>query len=291
MAQEPLVEGQIDDGRKLIERLSQNQFDVTAAFWAKDREDGQWLLYIASKVVDDKGLLAAYKHANETIRAMPDLRWIDDFELKLIGATHPMTKDALDILARYPAGLRTRYPGTISYRGSQLGNASIDQAYIYETAYAPGCSMEKVAYNVQKASWLARFLRCYRASIDFLERVKMETGYSYKDVASVELADFKDCPAWDDGTVKIGYNNDPESIAHELGHGLHEKIRETGRSDSLGEEFCEAVRFYVESEMKANSTWLQKFSRLSNPFTGRYTLGQFIDALKSGELFLAVGWK
>lgn len=132
MHHEPLVEGQIDDGRKLLERLSQNHFDVTAAFWVKDREDGQWLLYIASPVVDDKGHLAAYRDVNATIGAMPDLRWIDLFEVKLTGATHPMTKDVLDILARYPAGLRTRYPGTISYRGTQLGNASIDQAYIYE---------------------------------------------------------------------------------------------------------------------------------------------------------------
>jgi hypothetical protein len=125
MDQGALVEGQIDEGRKLIERLSQSHFDMTAAFWIKNSEDGQWLLYIASKVVDDKGLRAAYKDSHEAIKT-EDLRWIDPFELRLIGAADPITKDVLDIQRRDPAQMPTRY------RGPQLGNVAIDQAYIYE---------------------------------------------------------------------------------------------------------------------------------------------------------------
>jgi hypothetical protein len=110
---------------------------------------------------------------------------------------------------------------------------------------------------VDRGEWLARFLRCYRATIALFGRLQAEAGYGYKDITSVDLADYKKCPVWFDGRLEIGYNNEPESLAHELGHGLHEKIRgEAGKSDSLGEEFAEAIRFYVESEMGTNSRWL-----------------------------------
>jgi hypothetical protein len=91
--------------------------------------------------------------------------------------------------------------------------------------------------------------------------------------------------------LEIGYNNEPESLAHELGHGLHEKVREAGKSDFVGEEFAEAIRFYVESGMLTSSPWLQRFHQGGNPFTQRYTLEQFMSALKNGELFKAVDWK
>jgi hypothetical protein len=144
---------------------------------------------------------------------------------------------------------------------------------------------------VQRSEWVVRFLRCYKATTDLLERVQRETGYPYKDLASVDLADYKACPVWLDGQLEVGYNNEPEALAHELGHGLHEKIRDAGKSDFLGEEFAEAIRFYVESGMMTNSSWLQRFHKGVNPFTQRYTLDQFISALKTGDLFKAMGWK
>ena len=143
---------------------------------------------------------------------------------------------------------------------------------------------------MQRREWLARFLRCYKATMALLDRVQAEAGYPHKDVTSVDLADYKACPVWFDRHLEIGYNNEPESVAHELGHGLHEKIREAGKSDFLGEEFAEAIRFYVETAMMTSSSWLQRFHKAGNPFTNRYTLGQFIAALKSGELFKTVGW-
>lgn len=125
----------------------------------------------------------------------------------------------------------------------------------------------------------------------FSSELKRGPGYAYKDIASVDLADHKNCPVWFNGRLEIGYNNEPESLAHELGHGLHEKIREAGKSDCLGEEFAEAIRFYVESEMGTNSAWLAKFDKGGNAFTSRYSLDEFVGALKSGDLFKTVCWK
>ena len=57
----PLVVDQIEDGRKLIEQLASDGFDVTVAFWVRFQfeEDGPWF-YIVSKTVDKEGLHAAY---------------------------------------------------------------------------------------------------------------------------------------------------------------------------------------------------------------------------------------
>jgi hypothetical protein len=144
---------------------------------------------------------------------------------------------------------------------------------------------------MHRSEWLARLLRCYKATIDLLERVRQEAGYPYKDVTRVDLADYKPAPCWFGGAVEVGYNNEPEAIAHELAHGLHEKVREAGRPDCLGEEFAEAIRFYVETEMRTGSSWLRSFAKAENPFTRRYTLEQFIGALRSGDLFQDVGWR
>lgn len=130
MDQGSLVDSQRDEGRELIKRLAQNHFDVTAAFWVKVLEDGQWLFYIASKAVDDVGIFEAYKQVHAIMRSMPHLDWIGGSDLKLIGATNPITKAVLDFLSQYPAKIPT------IYRGTQLGNVNIDQAYIYEPAPA-----------------------------------------------------------------------------------------------------------------------------------------------------------
>lgn len=141
---------------------------------------------------------------------------------------------------------------------------------------------------MQRTEWMARFLRCYVATIRVLEAIRAESGYGYKDVAAVDVADFKDYPVWCDGQVEIGYNNEPEAIAHELGHGVHEAIRDTGKKDMFGEEFAEAVRFYVETQMDTESNWLRRFGRHTNPFTRNYTFQQFLTALNRKSCFNAL---
>jgi hypothetical protein len=125
-----------------------------------------------------------------------------------------------------------------------------------------------------------------------LDEIKQSAGYAYKEVEAVDMAGYKEFPSWCCAHVEIGYNNDPESVAHEVAHGLHEMIRARGKPDRFGEEFADAIRYYVEDEMKTNSKWLLKeFNKAANPFTSRYgQREQFITALKSGELFGAVGW-
>lgn len=124
MDQATLVEMQIEDGQRLVDELRSRNFDVTAACWLKDSEEQHWFLYIASKVVDEKGVTAAYRDLHVAIGQILKL-WVDPFEVKLISPTHPIAKDVLSIQQRYHAPIPTRYGG------AELGGLSIDQAYIY----------------------------------------------------------------------------------------------------------------------------------------------------------------
>lgn len=124
MDQGTLVENQINDGARIVEKLRESGFDVVAAWWMKDSEEGLWFLYLASKEVAEKGIKAAYHTVNTVMGGLGQL-WVDRFKVKLVGPEDSITKDVLGILARYPGRMATRYGG------KRLGNVSIDDSYIY----------------------------------------------------------------------------------------------------------------------------------------------------------------
>jgi len=122
-----LVEPQIDDGRKLIEQLTRDGFDVTAAFWVRfgfnDYEP--FFFYVVSKAVDAWGLPAAYRAVHASIQRIPAPwgPWITLSELKLVGPNDPLAKKVLTI--------RDLYPGSSVIPGRSLGDMSIQEAYVY----------------------------------------------------------------------------------------------------------------------------------------------------------------
>ena len=120
----PLVEMQIDDGAKIVEAIREGGFDAPAAWWMKASEEGEWFLYIASRVVDDRGIAAAYRLAHSLIRPLGTL-WVEWSDVKLVSPENPVAKDVLAIVAKYNDRMATRYGG------KRLGNVSIDGAYIY----------------------------------------------------------------------------------------------------------------------------------------------------------------
>jgi hypothetical protein len=122
-----LVDHLIDDGKQLVERLGQDGFPVTAAFWLQPAEDGGWLFYVASPQVETAGLSAAYRQLHIIIRKMPQPFWIDPLEVKLIGERNPLTLSVLDIYNR--TGGPAASP--IVWGGKQLANLTIEGAYLY----------------------------------------------------------------------------------------------------------------------------------------------------------------
>src|SRR5262245_54444717 len=103
MDQATLVDSQIQDGQKLIDRLIQEGFPVTAASWVKESESGRWYLYIATPVVPPQGgTLEAYRRLNAVKRQMPQPFWIGLFRVKVVGARSPLAEAVRELHRRYP---------------------------------------------------------------------------------------------------------------------------------------------------------------------------------------------
>ncbi len=127
MGQIPLVSEYRDTGETIARKCAEAGIDVTAAFWVKPSEDGEWYFYLASRDVDDRGLREAFRRVLPVIRQINPPPQFDTLSnLKLIGATNPITQDILSIQSQYPA------PFSTWYRGSRLGNMAIDEAYLYQ---------------------------------------------------------------------------------------------------------------------------------------------------------------
>jgi hypothetical protein len=127
METESLVENLIDDGRKLVEELPLRGFEVNVAFWLKASENGKWYFYIVSPLVDAEGITKAYRLLHPLVRAMPQPFWIDPLEIRLIGPTNPIARDALTVQSRASA----LHFSPIRWDGQSLGNISVEAAYIY----------------------------------------------------------------------------------------------------------------------------------------------------------------
>ena len=140
--------------------------------------------------------------------------------------------------------------------------------------------------------WNPRLLKTYKATIDFLEQVKANTPFDYKPLRSIELYCYWKDPEWEGETssVKMGYNNEPEALAHELAHGLHEKIRENGHDNKHGEEFCDAIRYFVEKKILPDSEWLKDFKGNVILEACHSKENEFIKTLDSTQFFSGIGW-
>ena len=96
-----LVEFQIDAGQRLIVQLLRDGFRIETAFWAKTEEEGIWFLYIASPIVEEKGLAGSYRvlqSSHQRLQGIP----LSLSDIKLIGKDNPITRDVLAFLARSP---------------------------------------------------------------------------------------------------------------------------------------------------------------------------------------------
>jgi hypothetical protein len=122
--QSTLVENQIADGRRFIERFAADGTPVQAAFWVKTAEEGLWFLYVATELIDRVGPAAAYRAVHTSLRKLGEA-WVSSSEIKVVSPSNPIARDVLAIMARHPGRLATRFGG------KTLGSTSVEQVYIY----------------------------------------------------------------------------------------------------------------------------------------------------------------
>jgi len=136
MDQDTVVNEQIESGKRLIDKLNDERFEVQVAFWARLTDEEKWYLYLASPFVDENGPTVAYRRDFGVMRKMSDL-WVDPFDIRVIGANDSLTQGALSVTkpkvpdSPFAAPNPKRYPGMTRFGGSTLGGVSIVGAYIY----------------------------------------------------------------------------------------------------------------------------------------------------------------
>jgi hypothetical protein len=128
MDQEPLVNEQIEAGRKFIDEFDK-YIPVRAAFWLKAGEDSGWYLHVASDQITDENIDVAYGDVAKAFRTVDDPN-LDVFQVKLISTNDPFARAALDLYERSKA----RVP--IHIRGRSFGGMGVEGAYVYPPAVA-----------------------------------------------------------------------------------------------------------------------------------------------------------
>lgn len=124
MDQSTLVENQIDDGRRFVERFAADGNPVQAAFWVKTAEEGLWFLYVATDIVDRAGPAATYRAVHASLQKLGE-SWVSSSEIKVVSPSNPIARDVLAVMARHPGRLATRFGG------KTLGAMAVEQTYIY----------------------------------------------------------------------------------------------------------------------------------------------------------------
>jgi hypothetical protein len=114
----------MDDGHQLLEKLVEDGFAVTAAFWVRTREDGPWHLYIASPAVGTQKIGEAYGVLYSSLHQLVDAG-IELSEIRLIPDTDPSAAAVIKARDRDPGRMPIKYPG------NRLGNLSFEEAYLY----------------------------------------------------------------------------------------------------------------------------------------------------------------
>jgi hypothetical protein len=122
----PLVDEQIRDGKRLLERLRETGFPVMAAGWIRETNRYYWHLYIATPLVKDEGIDAAYPRIRDLIRHMPQPFSIESAtEVVPIRPNEPFAKAMLDLKRRHPG------KSYFHFGGSTIGVDEVEAMYVY----------------------------------------------------------------------------------------------------------------------------------------------------------------
>ena len=96
MAEERLVDIDLERGRVLLEQLEQSRFPVRAAAWVYESGNDRWRLYLVTSV-EKQGLSEAYLSVAEAMLANPE--WKEDLKqvsIKIVDSKAPLGKTLID---------------------------------------------------------------------------------------------------------------------------------------------------------------------------------------------------
>ena len=120
-----MVDRKIERGKRLIKKLDDSRFPVTAAFWYYFPEAEQWRLVIASPTVESGGRHAAYTEIHRIQRRGLRLPLLSVSEITAVTPRDPLVKLLSSAVRTGPA------MAGITFSGNVINGIHIEDAYIY----------------------------------------------------------------------------------------------------------------------------------------------------------------
>jgi hypothetical protein len=120
-----LVDRDIEEGKRVVKKLDESNFQLSSALWFYLTEFERWRLFLASPLADTKGLQYCYSVIQQIISEMPK-----DFGISLENISILSPKDQLIQLLR----IAIHTGGGISnirFTGNSINGILIEDALIY----------------------------------------------------------------------------------------------------------------------------------------------------------------
>lgn len=116
-------------------------------------------------------------------------------------------------------------------------------------------------------SELSEYIRYHDRTVELLSEL-VGVGCRSKTMMYFGFCCYPGTATWhgtgkETGFVVVHQKCEPGAIAHELGHGFHERLRDKfALDDEYGEDYAEAIRWFVEDRLH-NTQWCENFKRLA----------------------------
>ena len=138
---------QVDGAERVIAKLPGRGLALAGACWAKTTDYGKWQLYLVAPAAENADSRPAYQILRAVIQEL-EAEWghplerIDPFTVFILAPSEGLAPGLVRQYQQYPN------PHAAWYSGSQLGDVSIEGAYIYPAKlFAPHPAAVSAAGN------------------------------------------------------------------------------------------------------------------------------------------------
>ena len=173
MDQSALVEDEIVDGRRFLERFVADGNSVAAAAWIKADEEASWLLHVATELYDREETLVAYRTFDASLSQLDD-PVISNSQIRLIGVKDPIARSLAQLAGRHPK--RSGFP----VRYARLGSMMADQVYVYSAWVYQSIRPGSMTVEDLGQAILRRLMR--GSGLDSAAQVTLKDGTSFSGV-------------------------------------------------------------------------------------------------------------
>jgi hypothetical protein len=125
LAEEPLVERNIEDGRRIVEGLDSSRFEVQSAFWFYTPASHKWTLFIVTPLVDNLGPREAYARVQTLLLTVSPRPQISLKDISLLSPQNELVR-LLRLAIKTGPGI-----SGIRFTRNTINGVFIQDAYIY----------------------------------------------------------------------------------------------------------------------------------------------------------------